>query len=728
MNGEKQFFFEKNIIFFQLALNTHLNQSNMLNFRVKIRVIAFLLPFQLSAQNDTLQGNYPIQQQNILEDYLQQTEQDADFDFNTLYENLERYRAHPLNMNLASEEELAELGLLSSIQIASILDYRRQSGNFIALYELQAVEELDLNTIRILLPYISLTGDLDDYQVSLKKMLREGKNDLYFRWQRTLQTAEGYRPLAEGEEAARYLGDPNKLYFRYKHNYENRLSYGITAEKDAGEEFFKGNNSFGFDFYSAHVFLQNYSKRIRAIAIGDYSIRMGQGLIANSGFGGSKSSFVTALKREGKTLKAYSSVNETSFLRGAGATIGLGKHFEWTTFGSLRRRDANILERDTLDISQDDVLNFSSLLNSGLHRTTSEVEDKNTLQQTTLGTSLRYLKPRFKLGFNFLYDSFNKVLEPRTQLYNQYYFSGNRHWNASIDYTYIYRNAHFFGETAIGANGQMATLNALLLGLDRYVDLAILYRYYPKDYQALNANPFGETRGGRNESGLYLGLLLKPYSHVEIGAYIDFYQHPWLRFNADAPSRGHDWLFRFTYTQKRQSRMYLEFKGETKEQNNPFVDINIDPLYNRERYLSRLYFSRNISKSIELRSRLDVGLVPANEWTERQTGILFFQDIIFKAIDFPLSFSTRFAIFDAPYALRFYAYENDLLYTFSIPAYFNQGTRFYLNLRYKGIQNMVIEARYAQTFYNDQENIGSGLEAIDNNRRGEVKFQIKYRF
>lgn len=699
----------------------------MLHFRVKIRVLALLLPFQLFAQSDTLQGHYPIQQQNILEDYLQQTEQDADFDFNTLYENLERYREKPLNINLATEEDLIEMGLLSAIQIASILEYRRQSGDFIAIYELQAVEELDLNTIRILLPYISLTGDLDDYQVPLKRMLKEGNNDIYIRWARTLQTAEGYQPLAKEEEGTRYLGDPNKLYFRYKHSYENRLTYGVTAEKDAGEEFFRGNNSKGFDFYSAHIFLKNYSKRIRAIALGDYSISMGQGLIANSGFGGGKSSFVTGLKREGRSLKAYSSVNETSFLRGVGATIGLGEHIEWTTFGSIRRRDANLLEPDTLDVNRV-ALNFSALLNSGLHRTSSEVADKNALQQITFGTSLRYLKPQFKLGLNFIYDQFDKNLELREELYNQFYFSGDKHWNASIDYTYIYRNAHFFGETAIGANGQLATINSLLLGLDRYVDLAILHRYYPRDYQALNANPFGETNGGRNENGLYLGLLLKPHSNIEISTYVDFYQHPWLRFNVDAPSYGQDWLMRLTYFQKRKSRIYLELRGETKQQNNPFTDENIDPLYNRKRYLGRLFISRKISKNIELRSRLDMGLSPSNDWVERQTGIMFYQDLIFKPIEFPFSFNTRFAIFDAPYALRFYAYENDLLYTFSIPAYYNQGTRFYLNLRYKGIRNWVFEARYAQTFYNDQEHIGSGLEKIARNRRGDMKFQLRYRF
>ncbi|MFK7936890.1 MAG: ComEA family DNA-binding protein [Saprospiraceae bacterium] len=681
------------------------------------------------AQNETNVNNANIQQQNILEDYLQQTEQEADFDFNTLFESLETYAERPLDLNSATYEDFVDLGLLSDIQINSILDYRRKAGNFLIVFELQAVPEIDLNTARVLQPYVTVRGDLDDYRVSLDEMLTKGRNEVYLRWERVLETQRGYTPLTAGDEAVRYAGNQNRYYARYRYNYENRLSYGITAEKDPGETFFRDDNKFGFDFYSAHFFLRGFNQTFRAIALGDFAVSMGQGLVLNSGFGRGKSAFVTNIKRGGRTLRPYTSVNETSFLRGGAVTFGLGKKVELTTFVSTRRRDANLLAIDTLDTNGNrDAVNFSSLLNAGLHRTSNEIEDENSLKQTTAGASLQYKSRNLRLGLNGLYESFDRELIPNTQLYNQFYFGGNQLLNLSLDYTYIYKNIHFFGETAYSDNGAVATLNGLLLGLDRYVDAVILHRHFPRDYQALSANPFAETVGGRNENGVYLGLQMNPHPEVQIAAYYDTYEHPWLRFRTDAPSRGNDWLVRITHTKKRKSRIFLEVRGEREQQNDRNFEGRIDRLAFTERYQARLFLSRKINKSLELRSRIDGGLIPATGETPQQTGVMFYQDIIYKPIGFPLAFNTRFAVFDAPYDLRFYAYENDLLFAFSVPAYYNRGTRFYLNLRYRGISNMTIEARYEQTYYADQTTFGSGLEQIEGPRRSEVKMQVKYRF
>ena len=129
-----------------------------------------------------------------------------------------------------------------------------------------------------------------------------------------------------------------------------------------------------------------------------------------------------------------------------------------------------------------------------------------------------------------------------------------------------------------------------------------------------------------------------------------------------------------------------------------------------------------------MRSRVDVGFAD-NEVNSYQDGFAVYHDIIFKPIGFPLSFTTRYALFDTDgFQVRFYNFENNLLYTFSIPAYYNRGSRFYLNLRYKGIRNMTIEARFAQLYWSDQETIGSGLEEINGPVRTELGAQIKYQF
>lgn len=685
-----------------------------------------VISLSLSAQTDTI-PEIPESSQRLLEDYLQNTEEEGDFDFNTIYENLDRYLDHPLNLNVATEADLQDLRLLSDVQIINFLRYREVAGALVSIYELQAVPGLDLATIQAILPYVNIEGDTDDYQESIPDMLREGQNELYLRWSRILETQRGYRPLEEGESGSRYEGDPNQLYLRFKHSYSNRLSYGFTAEKDRGEAFFRASNKKGFDFYSAHFYLRDYNKTLKALAIGDYTISLGQGLILFSGFGAGKSVLATSVKRGGRVVRPYTSVNEANFMRGAAITLGLGNHLEITAFGSYRGRDGNLNVADTLDADQP-VLSFTSLDIDGLHRTPSEIEDRNALFQLSYGGSLKYRIRKGHLAVNALVDRLDKSLIRREQPYNRYYFDGNRVANASLDYAYRWRNFHFFGETAIGNNGVMATVNSLLAGLDPKLDIALVHRHFPRDYVALNANPFAETSGARNETGMYLGLILRPAAAWQMSGYFDLWRHPWLRFNADAPSGGYEYRFRIRHFKKRTYEVYVEIRDEVKGRNITLFDNKTDwPIPSRI-FQARLHLAYKLSKSLEWRSRIDVGFAD-NEVHELRQGFAIYQDLLFRPIGFPLSFTTRFALFDTDgYAIRFYSYENNLLYSFSIPAYYNRGSRYYLNLRYKGIRNLTLEARIAQTYWWDQDSFGSGLEEIDGSIRTQVAAQLKYKF
>ena len=693
------------------------------------RLFLILSPFlslPALAQVDSL-PQPPDAPQQVIEDFLQNTESEGDFDFNTVFEDLEYYLRRPLNLNEAGEEDLQNLQLLSDIQILELLNYRRTAGDLISIYELQAIPSFDLQTIRRLLPYVTVDKGIDDYQLSIPRMMAEGQNELYLRWSRIVEEQKGYSPLEEGQTAQRYLGDPNQFYLRYKHSYSNKLSYGLTAEKDRGEEFFTGSNKQGFDFYSAHLFIKDYNRTIKAIAIGDYAVSFGQGLILYSGFGAGKSSYVMNIKRTARVLRPYTSVNESNFQRGAAATLGFGEHLEVTALASYRRRDGNVLEPDTLDV-EESIRQISSLGIAGLHRTDSEIADERALGQTTFGGRLRWKGDRGHIALNGLYEQIDADLTLRDQPYNRFYFSGDRLFNASLDYSFTFQNYNFFGETAMSDNGAIATLNGLLMGLDRKVDLAVLVRHFPRNYQALFPTPFAETTGARNETGAYLGLEVRPHRYWKLSAYFDAWKHPWLRFDADAPSRGYEYRARLTYFRKRNLEVYLEVRDETKERNIDKIEGKNNFTLPTRVFQTRLHLAKKVNKALELRSRIDVGF-SENEINTTQRGFVIYQDVIFKPIGFPLSFTTRFALFDTDgFQARYYSFENNLLYAFSIPAYYNRGTRFYINLRYKGIRNLTLEARIAQTYWRNQDSIGSGLEEVAGPRRTELGAQVKYRF
>ena len=86
----------------------------------------------------------------------------------------------------------------------------------------------------------------------------------------------------------------------------------------------------------------------------------------------------------------------------------------------------------------------------------------------------------------------------------------------------------------------------------------------------------------------------------------------------------------------------------------------------------------------------------------------------------------RYALFDTDsYNSRIYAYESDILYAFSIPAYYSKGSRLYFNLKYTLRDFLDIWLRYSQTYYSDLDVISSGLNQINGNAKSEIKVQVR---
>lgn len=693
----------------------------------------FLLLFTraLLAQvpGDSLYNELPTEIEQLIEDQLAaEGGEGEDFDLNFAFANLEEYRRRPLDINKASYEQLAELPFFSEVQISQILDYRQKMNGFLNPYELQVIPSLDLESIRAALPFIRVGGGIDDLQVPIGQMLRESERDLFIRWNRFLEPARGFTE-------DKYLGDPNQYFLRFKQRYSNKMSFGFTAEKDPGEPFFTGPNATrGFDFLSGHLYVRDINRTLKAVALGDFTVNFGQGLILFTGFGAGKSSLVTNIRRSGRTIKPYSSVNEALFMRGGALTLGIGERLEVTAFGSRRGRSGSLLQIDTSnldDLEDIPLAEVSSLRLDGLHRTETEIANREAVTQTSVGGVLMYRLPnnRGKIGLNLLNESLDRPLNIRDQVYNRFFFRGTQLTNISIDYSYRWKNLTFFGEAARSDNGGQAHLHGLLAGLDRYVNLALVYRNYGPNYQALNARPFGETNGGRNEEGIYFGLEINPAKHWRIAAYYDVFRFHWLRFNVDAPSSGSEWRFRLTYWQKRKLETYLELRNERKGVGfNQFEDPAIDAVLDRNRFQARLHFAYKVNAAFEWRNRLDWGFTDT-DINQRLYGFTIYQDFIYRPIGVPLSFTSRIAFFNTDgYDVRFYNFENGLLYNFRIPAYYGRGSRMYLNVRYKGIRNMTLEARIAQTYFADRDVISSGNQAINQPQRTEVGAQMKISF
>lgn len=680
-------------------------------------LFCLVLSNALSAQESTIVDE-------ALEFIAEETE--GEFDYDTFQELLLDYSKKKINMNLVEREELEEFGLLSSRQIDELLQYREKIGSLVNIYELQAIPTFDLRTIYRILPFVDVKGDLDDF--NFKGLFKKGQHQWFLRYQQVLEEQEGYianDSTADGSLAPAYEGSPYKLYTRYRYSYDRNFSIGFTAEKDAGESFFAKSNPNGFDFYSAHMSIRNWGI-FKHLTVGDFEVRLGQGLIGWTGLGFAKSADVMNIKKKAYPLKPYTSVNEFNFFRGAGATIDLGD-FELTLFGSHKKTDSTVDTSEYFNFSEPGLV-ASSFYLSGFHRTENEVTKKRQLTQTNAGGTLQFEKSNFSVGANVMYTGLNVPFTRDNALYNQFLFSGDQQINASLDYHWVYRNIHLFGETAWGDNQSWATVNGAMLSVHSTLDLSLLYRNIGATYNALFSDAFTESSSTTNEKGVYMGLQFMPSRPWKISAYSDVFRFPWLRFGVDAPSNGSEQLLQINYKPKRTFELYLRYRVENKEQNYRGNEGPSDFLTNHRRTQLRFQMRYKLNKSLTLKSRAEKVSYQQGEG-DREFGYVLFQDLTYKPLSSPISITARYALFEAEsFQSRVYTYENDVLYAFSIPFFQDTGTRAYGILRYRLNRNTDIWFRYARTHYRDRDEISSGNERIVGNKRSEIKAQIRLRF
>lgn len=635
-------------------------------------------------------------------------------------QSLQHYLKNKLNLNITTETELKEFPFLSPLQITHFLNYRKLFGKLVNLYELQSVPAWDYQTIQKILPYITV-GPAISMQQDISKRLREGEHSILSRVTYVLEKAEGFRRKNDTAATSFYPGGRERFLVRYKYTYRNLLQYGITAEKDPGEQWFRGAQKNGFDFYSAHLFIRN-TGIIKNLAIGDFTVNMGQGLIQWQSLAFKKSVEVTNIKRQASILRPFNSTSEYFFNRGAGITLEK-KSFQFTAFASFRKVSGNIVI-DTLQAED----YFSSLLTSGLHRTSNEQADRNAVQMNSYGSNLSYNQGNVHIGVNAVHFQFNRPLNKNDQPYNNFAFRGKRLTNISVDWSYTWRNLHWFGEAANHNQQYYGFMSGLLISADPKIDLSFVYRNMEPGYQSIFGNAFTEGTFPVNEKGLFAGVSIKPTSKWKLDAYADFYRFPYLRYRVDAPSNGQDYLVQLTHRPNKQIEIYTRFRSERKGLNftadNELPTALVSPV-NRKNWRTQIQYK--ISPSITLRQRLDAMWYDLGGPLESR-GFLTFFDVFYKPLLKPFSANMRLQYFETDdFNSRIYAYENDVLYGFSIPAFSDIGYRYYFNINYDLSKKLSVWGRWSQLINKRSNRLGSGLDEIQGNKRSEIKVQILWK-
>lgn len=642
--------------------------------------------------------------------------QDEDVGYEDIYESLLIYFTSPINLNRTDREELASLYILSPYQLSNFFEHLEKHGRLLIINELQTIQGFDMATINALSPFVTVE-EREDSRTLLQRIKDEQNNYFLLRYGRTLERQAGFEP----REGSRFLGDPNTIYGRYKISRSRDFSFGFTFEKDAGEQFTLNENTKGFDYYSFHVALQNKGI-FKAINIGDYQMQFGQGLVFGAGFGSGKGAeTVNTVKRNSTGVRPYASVLESGFFRGAAITIEINKT-EITAFYSNLNQDAS-LQNDTTYSDFEAFVN--SIQATGFHRTENEVNAKNEIKEQSFGSVIQYnFNSRFRIGATYLNTSYSAPLQRRPNNYNQFEFKGSNNSIGSIYGTYVWQNTILFGEAAQSKSGGRGMVGGMIASLSPIIDMSLVLRNYEKDFHSFYGNALSENSRIINERGIYWGLKIQPNRRHGLALYYDKFSFPWLRFQTESPSTdGYEYLARYTYKPSRSITVYAQFRQESKQLTQQIDESNLNTLLTgiKNNYLINIDYK--VNRIISMKTRWQGSDYELNN--EKTNGYTLIQDLnlTFRKI----KISTRAAIFDTDFINRQYAYEKNVLYAFSIPAYNGLGSRSYAMIQYTASRKLTLWARFARFDFRDQETIGSGLTLIDGNTRSTITCMLRYK-
>ena len=666
----------------------------------------FIIP-ACSAQNPS---------ENLMEEVLEDLSVNNDINnsVNSLnweneLEELSNRLQEPVNLNSATREQLEQFPFLSDIQIEHLLAYIYIHGQMETIYELQLVEELDRQTIQYLLPFVCIKAINNEPAFRWKTMLKDagryGKNEVLTRLDIPFYKRKGYEHT--------YLGPSVYNSVKYTFRYRDQLYAGGVAEKDAGEPFAALHNRYGYDYYSFYLLLQNCG-RLKSLAVGNYRLSFGQGLVMSTDYLMGKTIYASSFNNRSAGIKRHSSTDEYNYFRGVATTVALTKRLSVSAFYSHRNMDGVVTDGE-----------ITSVYKTGLHRSRKEADKKNLLTSQLTGGNVSYQQNHIRLGITGVYYVFNRPYEPELTGYSKYNIHGNHFYNLGIDYAYRWRRFSFQGETAIGKQG-WASLNRLQYSPVQDIQFMLIHRFYSYDYWAMYAHSFGEGSTVQNEQGYYVGLETTPFSHWRFFVSFDLFSFPWKKYRINKPSRGTDGLIQATFTPRTNLSMYLKYRYKQKERDltGSKGTLTLPIFHHQLRY--RLNYSLN--DVFSSRTTLDYNHFHSQD----RAATKGYQ--VTQMISSQLPWTRLFADVQGSYFCtddydsRVYVSEKGLLYTFYIPSFQGRGFRCAVRLRYELNKHWLFITKFGETIYLNRNEIGSGNDLIYGNKKADIQMQLRIKF
>lgn len=635
-------------------------------------------------------------------------------DFVEQAEQLEQLLRKPIDLNSGTEKDFAALFFLSPYQQSMLLAHRQQSGPFQSVLELQAIPGFNLETVERMMPYVHV-GRISDLTFKSLPAVRSWRGSWMSTYGRPFQLQRGYR--ITDSDRSRYLGTADRLVNRFRLHYLQTLSMHFNMKKDAGEPYFSDRQQYGFDHYSASIQIRNRFGLDKVI-LGDYQLQFGQGLVMwNGGIFGKGATAAQVMQQAGG-LRPHTGLMETGFQRGIAAEYSV-RHFRITPFASINRLSSTGKMNRGMEV-------VTSINNSGLHRTPTELRNRKNLSQYVYGANMTYQKSNFAMGGTYVITQFNRYLKLNNQAYSRYRFEGQVLQNMGLHYQFTWRNLLFFGESALSFPGGMAHNHGMLAGLGPKLSASFSFRDYQRNYRHFFARSFQDQSTLGNERGLHFTLVYHPTRKLEWASSVDLMAFPWLKFRTREPSRALQVRSQWSYIWYKKGHLRLRYQYRYFQENYPAVLKVQEGIADVARQQLRLQFQYAVHPRWQIGNAVEGKLFQKTGHGE-DIGFMVLQDLAWKDLPKSVSGNLRLAYFRVDsYEARIFTFERDVLYGFGFPSFYRHGYRFYLNQKIKFAKGLDAWARYAHTTYFGEEKIGSGLTEIRGNQRSDFKIQVRY--
>ena len=697
-------------------------------------VLLSLLPMVLAAQtNHEEHADW----QQLMEQLMDLDDDESGEAWEQQYEQLADLYEQKIDLATATREELEQLPFLSAEQVEQICEYLYRYGPMQSLGELAMIESLDAQTRQLLVQFVKLgTAATARPASSLQKRGNQkasAYNDsVYNRKQAFFSSGETKGGLLltaripfyerRGDKNG-YLGYPYRHTLRYTMNLNRHLRFGLVGAQDSGEPFFSNKNTLGYDHYSFYAQARRLG-RLKTLVVGHYRLRLGLGgVICNNLYLGKLSMF-DRVGRITTAITPHSSRMSANYLQGAAATIALSGDLDLTAFVSYRKIDATLAGDSAI----------RTRLATGYHRTPSEMERKNNASEWLMGGRLSWQHGHWQAGLTALANGYDLPLQGASEVgqgtssYRAIYPEGKTFGNVGMDYGYHGRRLSLSGETAIDKEGALATINTLSFRPVATLRLMAVQRFYSYHYHALHASSFGESGNVQNESGVLLGATWQAAPHLQLLAYTDYAYFPWARYQVSQSSHATDHLLQLRW-RHRQLTLLARYRLRLQQRDDSSVETDgIPPLVTRSQHRLRLAVGYDLGR-LTTRTQLDAAFshTPHQATTATNSrGWMLGQTADYRWRRLMLSAHVAYFHTD-DYDSRLYAYERNLRYAFSFPAYFDHGLRGALYASYSLGRHFTAAAKLSTTHYFDRSTIGTGLQQIDGSTQTDLELQLGWR-